>query len=90
MNYSILDTGATNHVVCSISAFISYYIIKPIKVKLPNNQSVTALFARTIFLTKDIILHNVLYIPEFMLNIIFVQRLTKSLKCQIVFTRDVC
>jgi len=90
MNYWILETGATNHMACSIFAFINYYKIKPVRVKLPNNQNVTVIFVGTVFLTKDIILHDFLYILDFMLNIIFVQRLMKSLKCQIVFTHDVC
>jgi len=89
MNCWILDTRATDHVACSISVYTNYYKIKLVMVKLPNNQRVTAFFAGTVFLTKDIILHNVLYIPEFMINIISMQRLKKSLKCQFVFTHDV-
>jgi len=83
----ILDTGATDHEACSISLFISYHKIKPVRVKLPNNQYVCATHAGTVFLSKNITLHNVLYIPDFTLNIISVQRLISSLKCQLVFSR---
>jgi len=85
----ILDTGTTNHVACSISLFIRYHKIKSIRVKLPNNQCVCvcATHAGTVFLSKNITLHNVLYIPDFTLNIIFVQRPISSLKCQLVFTQ---
>jgi len=86
----ILDTRATYHVTCSISLFMSYHKIKPVKVKLPNNQNVTIVCVGTIFLSKNIILHNVLYIPKFTLYIIFVQHLMLSLKCQLVFTHNVC
>ena len=74
MHSWIIDTGATDHVACSLSYFTSYYKIKPVKVKLPNNQTVTAACAGTVILAKNIILYNVLYIPNFMLNIISVQR----------------
>ena len=86
----ILDTGGTDHVACSISLFISYHKIKLVRVKLPNNQYVYATHAGTIFLSKNITLHNVLYIPDFTLNIIYVLRLISSLNCQLVFTHNIC
>ena len=61
----ILDTGATDHVSCSNSFFISYYKIKPVRVKLPNNHTITAMYVGTMTLSKNITLHNVLYILEF-------------------------
>jgi len=82
--------GATDHVACSISLFISYHKIKPVRVKLPNNQYVCVTHAETIFLSKNITLHNVLYNPDFTLNIIFVQCLISFLKCQLVFTHNTC
>ena len=52
MNCWILDTGATDHVTCSISVYTNYYKIKPAMVKLPNNQRVTVFFAGTVYLTQ--------------------------------------
>jgi len=90
MHSWIIDIGATDHVACSLSSFTSYYKIKPVKVKLQNNQSVTAACAGTVILAKNIILYNVLYIPNFMLNIISIQRLTNSLGCQLLFSQNAC
>ena len=89
-NLQILDTRATDHVTCSISSFTSFYEIKPVKVKLPNNHDVIASHVGTVILTHKITLHNVLYIPTFTLNIISIQRLINSLKCRLVFTDNVC
>jgi len=86
----MLDTGATDHVACSMSLFISHYKIKPIKVKLPNDNQVCATHVGTVYLSKDIIIHNVLYIPEFTLNIISVQCLISALNCQLVFSHHIC
>jgi len=86
----ILDTGAMNHVASSMSLFFTHHKIKPIRVKLPNNNYVIAEIVGTVLLTKQIILYNVLYIPVFTLNIIFVQRLISTLHCQLVFSHKVC
>ncbi len=90
MHSWIIDTRATDHVACPLSSFTSYYKIKPVKVKLPNNQSIIVACVGTVILTKNIILYNVLYIPNFMLNIISVQRLTNYLGCQLLFSQNAC
>jgi len=89
-SFWILDTRATDHVTCSISSFVNYYKIKPVNIKLPNNHNVVATHAETIILTHNITLHNVLYIPAFTLNNLFVQRPITSLKCKLIFTDNVC
>jgi len=65
----ILDTGATDHVTCDMSLFLTYYEIEPVKVRLPNNTQVIAKCVGTIVLSEDFIIYNVLFIPEFALNI---------------------
>jgi len=88
-SFWILDTDVTDHVACSISLFISYHKIKTVRVKLLNNQYVCATHAETVFLSKNITMHNVLYIPDFTLIIISIQRLISYLKCQLVFTHKI-
>jgi len=89
-NLWILDTGATDHVVQNKENFTTYYRIKPVYIKLPNNSSVTANFAGTVQFSKQLILFNVLYVPEFSFNLISVQTLIKDLNCNLIFSSKCC
>lgn len=62
----ILDTRATHHICCTMSAFQS---CKPcsISVKLPNNVDVPATHIGVVHLSPNIILKDVLLVPEFTL-----------------------
>lgn len=51
---------------------------------------VTTDYARTIFFDKNFILTNVLYMPQFSFNLIFVPKLTHCLDCQLIFNNDTC
>ncbi|XP_061337323.1 uncharacterized protein LOC133284338 [Gastrolobium bilobum] len=69
----ILDTGATDH-ICSMSSLFSHFnkIIDPIAITLPNNQKVIAKYSGTVVLSEFLQLDNVLYVPEFQVNLISV------------------
>ena len=86
----ILDTGATNHVTHDLSQFSSFYKIKPITIILPNNSTVIAEFVGTKNFSYSLIIFNVLYIPEFSFNIIFVQTLIKDSNCKLIFSYEQC
>jgi len=86
----IIDTGATDHVTHEKNHFITFYKIKLISVRLPNNSLVTAAHAGTIQFSKEFVIFNVLYIPDFAFNLIFVQRLTKDLNCILTFSPEFC
>lgn len=89
-NYWILDTGATDHVTCNSKNFITYHEIKPIHVTLPNGNTVKATHSGTVHFTNEFKLFNVLYIPDFTLNIISVQQLITSLNCKLTFVDSKC
>ncbi|XP_073119820.1 uncharacterized protein [Henckelia pumila] len=65
----ILDTGATHHICCSLESFFSH---KPIcsRVTLPNNDQVLATHIGSVKLSENLTLHNVLFVPQFHLNLI--------------------
>jgi len=86
----ILDTGATNHVTHDLSQFSSFYKIKPITIRLPNNSTIVDEFAGTKIFSDSLIIFNVLYIPEFSFNIISVQTLTKDSNCKLIFSCEQC
>ena len=86
----IIDSGATDHMVCSPSFFISDITKVSYKVSLPNDTFVLATHLGDIQLTNNIVLNDVLCIPSFSFNLISVKRLTESLTCCLVFINDTC
>ncbi|XP_028186399.1 uncharacterized protein LOC114373048 [Glycine soja] len=86
----LLDSGTTDHFTCSLHWFSSFQSIKSVPVSLPNGKTVVAFYKGTIVLTDSLILHNVLYVEHFSVNIISVTKLTKALDCRAVFTHNLC
>jgi len=74
-NLWILDTRATDHVTYDLNHFSTLYRIKPVTVRFPNNSIFTTEFVGTKPFSNSFIIFNVLYIPEFSFNLIFVQSL---------------
>lgn len=89
-NCWILDTGATDHVCCSLSKFQTYKRIKPISVKLPDGSQVVANFYGTVTFSNSLYLLDVLFTPSFSFNLISVSRLTQSLLCKLTFRKPKC
>ena len=65
----IFDSRATDHICSSLTYFVSYSQIKPIQVKLPNSHIVLAEYAGIVCFSKNFVLSNVLYIPNFNFNL---------------------
>ena len=89
-HFWILDSGATDHVCCSLNHFSISKSINSINVKLPNGSSVLASYSGTMHFSDDLILTDVLYIPEFTFNLISITKLTNSLSCQLIFSPNHC
>jgi len=87
-NFWILDIGATDHVSCDLTLFLSHHEIKPIRSRLPNNTHVIARCARIVLLLREFMIHNVLYILEFTLNILSIHSFASSLNYKLTFSRD--
>ena len=77
-NLWILDTGATDHISFHLANFTSYQSIVPIFVSLPNGSHLTASVSGTIVISPSLTLYNVLYIPNFHVNLISVTKLTTN------------
>ncbi|XP_057958660.1 uncharacterized protein LOC131151433 [Malania oleifera] len=87
----ILDTGATDHMICSPHFFTSIHLPKqPFAVHLPNGQSAPVIFTGTVHFSADIILHNALYIPSFSVNLISASKLTKENSIGLHFLQSKC
>lgn len=66
----IIDIGATDHMVCSISLFTSITALVSHQVKLPNGHFAEVTHIGTIQLSEHLILTNVLCVPSFSFNLI--------------------
>ena len=86
----ILDSGATDHVSSSLHNFSSYISISPIVVKLPNGQQVATTHFGVVKFSESLFLVDVLYIPNFNFNLIYVSKLASSLKCELIFSHSSC
>lgn len=81
----VLDTGPINHVCHYKTYFQTLVNIAIIMVKLPNVATITTNQIGTIKLNYDFYLSDVLCIPSFFTNLIYVPRLIKSLNCKVTF-----
>lgn len=86
----IIDSGATDHICCSLDLFRTYDHISPINVKLPNGNSIHASIAGIVQISEFLTLHDVLYLPQFNLNLISLSKLVTSGGFQVLFTNDAC
>ncbi|CAN1147768.1 Retrovirus-related Pol polyprotein from transposon RE1, partial [Linum perenne] len=86
----IIDTGASDHITCSLDHFSSYESINPLPVTLPTGNSVHATHIGTVSLSSKIVLHRVLYIPQFAFNLLSVSRLTSDLPVSFIFSGSQC
>ncbi|CAJ2647171.1 unnamed protein product [Trifolium pratense] len=86
----ILDSGASDHICGSLHWFDSYNQINPISIRLPTGHISIARFSGTIKFSNHLVLHNVLFVPNFTLNLISVSKMCKALGCTISFNGSLC
>jgi len=86
----IIDTGATDHMICSISFFTTITSIISKFVKLPNGQFVSVTHIGTVRISASLILTNVLCVPAFSFNLISASKHTKFSSCCLIFLADFC
>ena len=86
----VLDTGATDHTIHSITLFTKITSLISTFVQLPNGEKVTVTHMGIIQVTSTLLLENVLCVPSFSFNLISISKLTKSLSCYLVFLSNFC
>jgi len=86
----IIDSGATNHVASSLHWFKTHSKIDPVVIHLPNGTTVTTHHSGTVELSPYFVLHNVLYVPFFHFNLIFISKLVSTLHYSLTFAFDSC
>ena len=86
----IFNTGATDHMVCSLSLMTTSIEVIDRHMLLPNNTLARVTCIGTIQFFDKLVLHNVLCVPSFRLNLISVAKLTKTSSCHATFTNEFC
>lgn len=86
----IIDSGATHHVSHDKSLFSTLSFDLSSSVTLPTGINVRIAGVGIIKLTTHITLTNVLYIPDFRLNLLSVSQLTKDMGSRVYFDENSC
>jgi hypothetical protein len=86
----IIDTGATDHMVCSLSFFTTITATTSKFVKLPNGQLASVTHIGTVRISASLILTYVLCVPSFSFDLISASKLTKFFSCCLIFLDDYC
>jgi hypothetical protein len=86
----IIDTGATDHMVCSISFLSTVTSIISKQVRLPNGNHVEVTHIGTVRVSATLILTNVLCVSSFSFNLIYVSKLIQNFHCCLIFFAEFC
>lgn len=86
----IVDSSATHHVAHSRELFVELSDAINTSVTLPTGLGIKIAGIGSIRLSDSLILKNVLYLPDFRLNLLSVSQLTKELGYRVVFDPDAC
>ena len=89
-NGCIVDTGATHHTCYDLIWFTNYTEIEPVRVNLPNGSTIEAYCRGQVKLSTDLIIDNVLYLPHFSVNLIYVSKLCEEHDCILQFEANIC
>ena len=86
----IIDTGATDHMVHSVSQFTTITSIVNTYVYLPNGDQALVTHVGIVHISSTLVLKDVLCVPSFGFNLISVSKLTKTLFCCLIFFGNCC
>ena len=86
----ILDTGATDHMVHSLSKFTSITSSISTYVHLLNGEKVLATHIGTVQVTTSLLFTDVLCVPSLSFNLISISKLTNTPSCCVFFLSHFC
>lgn len=91
LNSWIIDAGATTHMCANPKLFTELkQTSQNIFVRLPDNRTKNVIQEGDVCLNSELILSNVLYIPNFKYNLIYVNRLTSATQASFIFYPNYC
>lgn len=86
----IIDTGATDHMICCSSFFTSITAAVSYKVKLPNGETVPVTHVGIVQLSEHLVLPHVLCVPSFQFNLLSAKKLAQHTSCCLIFLSNSC
>ncbi|KAK9672771.1 hypothetical protein RND81_12G123600 [Saponaria officinalis] len=86
----LLDSGATHHMTGCYGLLENLQEIEPCMITLPNGKHAKATKKGTAKLYNDLVLTNVLFVPDFHCNLVSAFQLMSELDCMINFTNKNC
>jgi hypothetical protein len=86
----IIDTGATDHMICSPSFFTKITVVVSTCVQLPNGSFASVTHVGIVQISESLILTNVLCVPSFTFNLLSASKLIKQICCCFVFLYGYC
>lgn len=87
----VIDSGATAHFTFNAEILQGISKLKyPYSVKLPNGQKIIVKHYGNCVLSDDLILYDVLYVPEFTVNLISVSKMIKDNCLTLLFNETSC
>ncbi|KAJ4717700.1 Retrovirus-related Pol polyprotein from transposon TNT 1-94 [Melia azedarach] len=88
--YWIVDSGATSHICFSKHDFLSMKPVQNAFVILPNQSRISVQHIGTVKLSSQLVLDDVLYVPQFKFNLLSVSALTRTSALRVQFLTDAC
>nr|KYP44617.1 hypothetical protein KK1_033899 [Cajanus cajan] len=90
-HYWILDSGATDHMTPLPKHFSTYSPCPSNKkISTADGTLITTAGQGDVQITPTIILKNVLHVPKLSTNLIYIQKFTKDLLCNVIFHSNSC
>ena len=86
----VIDTRATDHIVCSMDLLTSITTISHTMVQLPNGEAAIVTHVGSVQLSSHITLTNILCVPSFSFNLLSVSSITKTQPLCLVFLSTYC
>lgn len=82
----VIDTGATNHMVLAFNILKKpQQLSKHLLNYLPNGEQANIIHTGSVTILTSHQIADVLYIPKFKFNLLYVPKLTKELQCLVSF-----
>lgn len=86
----VIDIGASDHIVCSMTLLHSITLVTNCIVALPKGESAQVTHIGFVQLSTTLVIHNVLCVPSFSFNLLSVSKLTQKLPYCLLFLAHYC
>ena len=90
-NAWILDSGATDHMTHNSNQFKTYLPCPSNrKIVVADGATTTVAGIGDVHVTSNLVLKNVLHVPQLSTNLVSIQKLTQDLSCRVIFDASFC